>query len=258
MGTKLTPLVTVVGPTASGKTALAIELAEKFQGEIICADSRTVYKGMDIGTAKPSHEERKRIPHHLLDVVQPDQEFNVADFKRLAEASISDIQASGKLPIMVGGSGLYIDSVLFDYKFAAKDAPRDTQNPRHLSKEVHQQKSSLRPQTLIIGLDVNRNELKTRIEKRVDVMVQAGLVEEVEQLLATYPHSKALLAPGYKAFAEFVQGRLSLDEAKALFIQNDRQLAKRQRTWFKRNKSIHWLSDPKESVAIVTTFLNNL
>ena len=110
-------LISIVGPTASGKTALAIRVAEELSGEIICADSRTVYKGLDIATAKPSRDERNRVPHHALDVVTPDEPFTVADFKQLADKAIKDIQDRGKIPILVGGSGLYIDAVLFNYSF---------------------------------------------------------------------------------------------------------------------------------------------
>lgn len=250
------PLVVIVGPTASGKTALAIELALQLDGEIICADSRTVYKGMDIGTAKPTPEERAKIPHHLLDVVDPDEDFTVADFKRLAEAAIKDIKSRGKLPIMVGGSGLYIDAVLFDYQFASEDAPRDSKNPRHLSKDVSRQKNNLREDAIVIGLEVSRDVLKQRIADRVDGMVDGGFLDEVTQLSANFPDSKALHAPGYKAFLEYLNGRLTLLEAKALFIKNDYQLAKRQMTWFKRNPSIQWVGHPSEAVDIATTLVN--
>ncbi len=253
------PLVVIVGPTASGKTALAIKLAEKFNGEILCADSRTVYKGMDIGTAKPSIEEQKHIPHHLLDVAEPNQAFTVADFKRLALTSIEDIHDRGKLPIMVGGSGLYIDAVLFDYKFAPRKAPRDPHNPRHLDKEVSQHKSTLRPKTIIVGLDINREKLKKRIEERVDSMLQAGLEAEARALGSKYGWGvEPMRAPAYAATRGYVFGEYDLETARLLFARADLKLAKKQRTWFKRNKSIHWVNDPKESVDIVTTFLNNL
>ena len=124
------PLVVIVGPTASGKTALAIHLAEKYNGEIVCADSRTVYKGLDIGTAKPSVSEQQRVRHHLIDVVEPDGTFSVADFKMLAVEAINDIESRGKLPILVGGSGLYIDAVVYDFSFS-DGTKRDESNPRH-------------------------------------------------------------------------------------------------------------------------------
>lgn len=252
------PLIAVVGPTASGKTALAIELAKMFDGEIICADSRTVYKGLDIGTAKPTLAERRAIKHHLLDVVEPDEKFTVADFKKLATEAVRKITDQQRLPILTGGSGLYVDSFLFDYQFSRIDSERNPQNPRHLAEHVPQRKSKLRENTCIIGLQVPRDDLRHRISSRVEQMVASGLVEEVDRLKRKYSHSKALDAPGYKAIANYLEGHISLDEAKALFIRNDMNLAKRQITWFKRNKSIHWVNNREEAVEIATTFLNKL
>lgn len=251
-------VLVIVGSTASGKSALALQLAEQVGGEIICADSRTVYKGMDIGTAKPTAQERAAVPHHLLDVVEPDEPFTAADFKRLAQAAIHEIHGRNRLPIIVGGSGLYIDALLFDYGFSSALAARDPLNPRHLNKSEPRQQRPLRPHTLVIGLDVPREQLKTRIEKRVEVMLEAGFIDEIKGLVADYPDSKALLAPGYKAFTEYLTGRLSLDEAKALFARNDYQLAKRQMTWFRRNKSIHWLGEPSTYLEDCLKLLNKL
>lgn len=249
------PLIVIVGPTASGKSALGMELAKKFNGEIICADSRTVYKKLDIGTAKPTKADQEAVPHHLLDVVSPDEPFTVADFQQLANKAIENILKKNKVPIMVGGSGLYVDAVLYNYGFSKEGTPRDKQNPRHLSKDAPSSKQELRPDTLIIGLSVERDVLKQRITKRVDSMLEQGLLEEVEWLMKTYPKSKAMLAPGYKAFSEHINGRIKLQEAKELFIRNDYQLAKRQMTWFKRNKSIHWLTQQRQAVELVATFL---
>jgi tRNA dimethylallyltransferase len=282
------PLVVIVGETGSGKSALAMELAERFNGEIICADSRTVYKGMDIGTAKPSAADQAKIPHHLLDVVRPDQSFTAAEFKRLATKAIADIHDRGRLPIMVGGTGLYIDSVIFDYDFrppadperraelqklsieqlqAQLEAegiplPRNERNPRHLVRAletggVPANKQALLPWTLVIGLQVDREELRRRITARVEEMVRAGFVMEVKQLVQKYGEDiEALQAPGYKAFRQYLQGDISPEEARALFIKNDLALAKRQRTWFRRNKSIQWVDDPSTAVELTTTFLN--
>lgn len=252
------PLLVIVGPTASGKSALAMDLAERLNGELICADSRTVYKGMNIGTAKPSEEERRSIPHHLLDVVEPDQTFTVADFKMLANSAIKDISERDKLPIMVGGSGMYVDSVLFDYEFAPAGTSRDATNPRHIDSEYRHDKKPLRENTLIVGLDVPREVLRERISRRVDAMIQAGFLKEVKRLTADYPDSRALLAPGYNAFSEHLAGHLSEAEAKALFIRNDMNLAKRQMTWFRRNKSIHWLSEPNTYLKDAVGLLNKL
>src|SRR5688572_21256799 len=133
------PLIVIAGPTASGKSALAMKVAKKYNGEIICADSRTVYKGMDIGTAKPSAVDRKEVPHHLLDIVQPNQPFTAADFKEQALAAIDDISGRGKLPIMVGGTGLYIDSVIFDYRFGDPADPDKRAQLQDMTLEQLQQ-----------------------------------------------------------------------------------------------------------------------
>lgn len=251
-------LLVIVGPTASGKSDLAMKLARGCDGEIVCADSRTVYRGLDIGTAKPSKADQQEVGHHLLDVVEPDESFTVADFKRLAEQAIEDIQQREKLPILVGGSGLYIDAVLYGYEFPDEDALRDNQNPRHVSKEEPRRQLGLRKDALVIGIDVDRTELKSRISTRIEQMVADGFVGEAKQLQADYPGSKALLTPGYKAFLEHITGHISLEEAKALFIKNDYQLSKRQMTWFRRNKSIHWLSNPSTYVEDTIGLLNKL
>lgn len=251
-------LLVVVGPTASGKSDLAMRIAKILDGEIICADSRTVYKGLDIGTAKPSGNDRKEVTHHLLDVVDPDEPFTAADFKAMAEQAIDDIQGRSKLPIMVGGSGLYIDALLFNYAFSDADAPRDETNPRHLSKNVSRVKSKMRGDAVVIGLNVPREMLKKRITDRIDGMLAEGLLEEVKFVQENYPHSKALLAPGYKAFGQYLAGHITLAEAKALFIKNDYNLAKRQMTWFRRNKNIHWLNNPNTYVEDVRKLLNKL
>lgn len=252
------PLVVIVGPTASGKTALAIELAQKRDGEIVCADSRTVYKGLDIGTAKPTPKEQAAVPHHLLDVVEPDEPFTVADFKRLADEAIADIAARGKVPILVGGSGLYVDAVIYDYTFSDQQAPKDPKNPRHLSSDIQKTDTKLRKNICIIGLDTEREVLKRRITERVDRMIHAGFLDEVRWAKENYPNSKALDSTSYKAFMKYLDGSLTLDEAKALFVRNDYQLAKRQMTWFKRNNSIQWCTNRDKVVDIATTFLSKI
>lgn len=284
------PLVVIVGETASGKSALAMELAERFNGEIICADSRTVYKGMDIGTAKPSTADRKRIRHHLLDVVRPDQPFTAADFKRLATEATTDIHNRGKLPILVGGTGLYIDSVIFDYDFrppadptrraelqklsveALQEqlemegiaVPQNARNPRHLIRAletggVPASKQALLPWTLVIGLSRDREELKRRIRQRAEAMINAGVIEELQGLLNRYPRElESLQSTAYKAFSRHLSGELSLDEAKELFIKNDLHFAKRQRSWFKRNQSIYWFAEAASARAWVINWLMDI
>lgn len=290
-GSNIPPLVVVVGPTASGKSALGLELARRFNGEIIAADARTLYKGMDIGTAKPTMSDRAEIPHHLLDVTTPDKPITVADFQRLANEAIEDISKRGRLAIMVGGSGLYIDAVLFDFQFLgpadrrlreelmdlpveelqrrvlAKGLvlPQNARNPRHLMRAIEtdgamQRQTQLRPRTLILGLNPNRETLRGRIAERIESMMVAGLIDEVTYLARHYGWDiEAMRAPAYKAFRPYVEGVISLEEAKVQFLRNDVQLAKRQRTWFKRNNSIHWLTNRDKiaaSVDLVTTILN--
>lgn len=282
-------LVVILGPTASGKSDLALMLAKKFNGEIICADSRTVYKGMDLGTAKPDVSEQKAVIHHLLDVVNPDQSYNAVDFKRDALEAIDDITNRQKVPFLVGGSGMYIDSVVFGYQFRPVNVKfrdelelldldelqkraigvgldkgsLDFKNKRRLIRMVEtggivQKNTKLRKDTLIIGLDIDREKLYRRIEDRVDAMIESGFNEEVKRLYEKYDQNlKAFDAPGYRPFFRYLENKISLDDAKQEFIRNDKLLARKQKTWFKRNKSIHWVDNSSKAVEITTTFLNN-
>ncbi len=228
-------LVAIVGETASGKSALALQLAERYNGELIAADSRTVYKGMDIGTAKPSAAEQKHVPCHLLDVITPDQTFTAADFQRLANQAIKDIQSRGKLPIIVGGTGLYVDAVLYNFTFK----PAKTAQP-------------LRPGAVIIGLQIPREELKQRVTERVEQMFVQGLEHEVQNVANTYGwHSPGLSAIGYKEFQPYFAGQQSLEKTKQLIITHTLQYAKRQRTWFKRNPDIQWCSSFEQASATI-------
>lgn len=257
MATKVAPLVVIIGPTASGKTALGIELAKEFNGEIICADSRTIYKGMNIGTAKPTIEEQCGVPHHLLSFLEPDQRYSAAQFKNDALRLIDVITKRGKLPIIVGGTGLYIDSVLFNYQFAPPNAERDTLNPRHLNSQNSIKNIDLRPNTAVLGLDPGKDELAKRIKARVEVMINNGFEKEVKQLLNIYgADNEAMSGIGYKTFVKYVHGEISKADAVEEFIKGDSSLAKRQRTWFKRNKSIHWIQKQSEAVELVTTLLS--
>lgn len=252
------PLLVVVGETASGKSALAMELAQKFNGEIICADSRTVYKGMDIGTAKPTTEDRRKIPHHLLDVASPDEKFSVADFKKLAEAAVADITSRRKLPMLVGGTGLYIDSVLFNYQFSRDGAERDETNPRHLRNADQSDRQNIRPDVLVIGLKIDRDELKARIAERVRRMLAAGLEDEARGLAKRYGwHTSPLQTIGYQEFEALFNGEQNLDETKSAIIRGTLAYARRQRTWFKRNKHIRYISNLAEAVELTTTWLHN-
>lgn len=239
-------LICVVGETAAGKSALALKLAQQFNGEIICADSQTIRRGVDIGTSKPSSVEQKLVPHHLLDIIEPDQKFSAAQFQQQANKAIEDISGRGKLPIMVGGTGLYIDGVAYNYQFGVAGEP---------------DRGTLRPNTLIIGLKIEREELNERISKRVDAMLAAGLESEVKAQADEYGwDSEALRGVGYAQWNDYFEGGKSLAETRLAIIRATKDLAKRQRTWFKRNKSIQW-SDTSvkwlEIVDTVTTFLDN-
>lgn len=283
-------LLVIVGETASGKTALSLELAERLDGEIICADSWTVRKGVDIGSAKPTPEERQKVPHHLLDVVGPDEDFTAAVFKRLANKAIKDISDRGKLPIMVGGTGLYVDGVIYDFDFLpagdrkereelnrlsiAKLLERieyskldlgdvDTRNKRRLirlieTKGMRPTRQPLRENTLLIGLKTDRAVIEQRIISRLDDMLAAGLEDEVRGLVERYGwEAEGLKGIGYAQWRGYFEGSQSLPETRSKIIKATFEYAKRQRTWFKRNKSIHWFQTPVDVdkiVESVTTF----
>lgn len=281
------PLIVIVGVTASGKSALSMEIAKKYNGEIICADSRTVYRGMDIGTAKPSEADRFEIPHHMLDIIDVDEFFTAAEFKRQSTSIIKSISDRGKLPIIVGGTGLYVDGVIFDYAFLPpvpleereylqslsigelqekiRDLgirmPENSKNPRHLIRAIETNgavpvKKSIREHTLMLGIDADSQTIRERISKRVDHMLSLGLEDEVSMLFEKYPgDSPGLQSTGYKAFKDYIESSIGIDEAKQRFINNDYQLARRQRTWFKRNKSIHWIKSSSEADTLVNSFL---
>lgn len=287
-----TPLVVITGETASGKSELAMRVAKNLNGELICADSWTVYKGFDIGTAKPSKKDQSEIPHHLIDVADPRIGFNAALFQRMAQQLISDIAKKGKLPILVGGTGLYIDSILFDYSFlppSTTTAQReqlnklsleeliketkkrnlntqdiDMRNKRRIIRLIENDgrrpsKKQLRSNTVIIGMRLPLGELRERIIRRIDAMVEAGFVEEVRTLGSQYGWGcEPMRAPGYRAFADYIAGSITLEQAKERFRQNDLKLAKKQRTWFKRNKSIQWFSSADEAYAYIGSIKNYL
>ncbi len=236
---QLPALLVIVGETASGKSGLAMEAARKFNGELICADSRTVYKGMNVGTAKPSLQDQAEIPHHLLDVVEPDERFSAGMFKELALKAIDDIAARGKLPILVGGTGLYIDAVILDYQFD------------------HKTKGELRENTLVIGLKPNRTELRRRIEARVEQMFRAGLRKEVEELASKYGWDHwSMTGIGYREFKDYEDKKKSMTQVKQAIARNTQViLAKHQRTWFKRHIFIEWFEDPKLAVSRVEDWL---
>ncbi|MEO6513181.1 MAG: tRNA (adenosine(37)-N6)-dimethylallyltransferase MiaA [Candidatus Saccharimonadales bacterium] len=286
--TELPPLLVIVGETASGKSQLALELAKKFNGEIIAGDARTMYRGMDIGTAKPSPEDRLQVRHHLLDELNPNEPITAHLFKQRAQRAINDISQRGKLPILVGGSGLYIDSLLYDYSFNTPADPEERarlgglsveqlqatitgqglalpendQNPRHLIRVIETAgkvapKNELRTQTLVLGVGVDRDVLRQRIADRVDQMLANGLENEVRRLVSVYGWDGQLgQTIGYKEFKNYLEGDENVADVRAAIIRDTCAYAKRQRTWFNRNQAIVYLSSLEQYVDLVTTWLN--
>lgn len=253
------PLVVIVGPTASGKSDLAMMIAKKYGGEIISADSQTIRRDMDIGTAKPSASDRRAVKHHLLDIVGPYDDFNAAQFQNLAKKAIEEIARRGKLSILAGGTGLYVDALLYDFKFSKESARRDEQNPRHLAKDAPSKREKLRPNTLIIGLEINKEELKERIERRVEQIFEQGFIQEVKSLIKKHgPPPKRFDAIGYSIILSNTDSEGRVDElaAKERFAIADRQYAKRQLTWFKRNKDINWIKNYHQADELVSNFVS--
>lgn len=286
---EVVPIVVIVGETASGKTAAAIELAKRVSGEIICADSRTVYKHMNIGTAKPSQLEQYQVRHHLIDVVEPNESFSAAQFQELAQKCIQEIYGRGKVPIIVGGTGLYIDSILFNYTFTSKadtqfrnnleqmgddklttimntknidTSSLNTKNRRHVIRAIERdgavpKNTKLRQNTFVAGLRLDRDVLKQRISLRVDQMFNDGFLDEVASLANRFGwDNESMSGIGYRVAREYFHGSTSVDSVKTAFIQRDLSLAKRQRTWFKRNRHIHWYSSPGRLIDEAVAFLN--
>lgn len=293
-------LVVICGPTAGGKTALALHLAEHFGVEIVSADSRQVYRGMDIGTAKASLEERARVRHHLIDVVDPDEEFTASDFLEQGRIALNAIADRRHLPLVVGGTGFYIDALLrglvdapgadpalrqelaewelqqgpgslharlqaVDPAMAARLTPLDQvriiralevyyQSGQRLSDLQGQHAAAKSPyRALFIGLAPERELLYSRIDQRVDEMMQAGLIEEVQKLFEQgySPDLKALKTIGYQECVNYLSGNASLEDTLNLIQRNSRRYAKRQLTWFRKNKEIIWLDSPREFAKVL-------
>ena len=276
----------IVGPTAVGKTKMSIELAKQLNGEIISGDSMQIYRGMDIGTAKATMDERQGIPHHLIDEKNPDEPYSVAAFQQTVRAKMEEIKSRGKLPIIVGGTGLYIKSVLYDYEFAGESESKEIDEAKygHLSNEelhaklaavdeagakdihpnnrkrviraleiyetsgvkksemIEKQEHKMIYDACLIGLTDDRTVLYDRINKRVDVMYETGLVEEVKALFdeGIPAESQSIRAIGYKELYDYFKGFISLEESKELIKRNSRRYAKRQYTWFNNQMDVTW------------------
>lgn len=290
-------VVFIVGPTAVGKTKLTVELAKKLDGEVIYADSMQIYKEMDIGTAKPSMEEREGIPHYLIDEVTPESDFSVAEFEARAKEHIQAILSRGKVPIVSGGTGLYVNALLYEMDFGnavSNEELRQTLesesktygkeyvyrklqeidpkgaekiHPNNLVKviralEINYEtgenlgdfkedlKLTAEFEPILIGLNRKRKDLYERINKRVDLMMEEGLIKEVEALLEKGydPELKAFRGLGYKEIIRYLQGENTKNDAIRILKKNTRRYAKRQITWFKRYSFIKWfLVDRYES-----------
>ncbi|WP_319805499.1 tRNA (adenosine(37)-N6)-dimethylallyltransferase MiaA [Cytobacillus firmus] len=292
-------LAVLIGPTAVGKTKLSILLAKRFNAEIISGDSMQIYKSMDIGTAKIKEEEMEGIPHHLIDIKNPEDPFSAAEFQELVRSKITEITSRGKLPMIVGGTGLYIQSVIYDYQFS--DAPSDEEFRKTLEKRAERegndalfkellaidpesaekihpnnirrvvraleiyhcsgktmsqyqenQDPELLYNTALIGLTMDRDTLYERINLRVEIMMKEGLLEEVRSLYDQgLKDCQSIQAIGYKELYEYINGRVSLEDAVGNLKQNSRRYAKRQLTWFRNKMNVEWFdmsdtADPHE------------
>ncbi|QWC24601.1 tRNA (adenosine(37)-N6)-dimethylallyltransferase MiaA [Bacillus haikouensis] len=281
-------LIVLIGPTAVGKTKTSIHLAKSFNAEIISGDSMQIYKGMDIGTAKINIEEMEGVPHHLIDIKDPKESFSAAEFQQLVREKISEIHSRGKIPMIVGGTGLYIQSVIYDYQFT--DSPGDAEYRCTLEERVKDEgigplydelqridpsaAKNIHPnntrrviraleifhctgetmtdyqssqiddplyETALLGLTMDRDKLYDRINKRVDIMVEEGLIEEVQTLYNQGVHNvQSVQAIGYKEIYEYLEGRISFDRAIETLKQNSRRYAKRQLTWFRNKMDVTW------------------
>ena len=283
-------VIVICGPTASGKTALSIELAKKINGEIISSDSMQIYKDMNIGTAKPTQEEMQGIQHYLLDFVEPNQRYSVAEYKKDAENAIEKILSKGKIPIVVGGTGLYVDSLIYGIEY--QDIKLDEEYRKELEKrveaegleELYNEAQKIDPQSIekisrndkkrilrileiykatgknkteqeiesrkngvkydykVFAINMEREKLYERINMRVDIMIENGLIEEVENLLEKYNEfPTAMQGLGYKEVVEYLQGKISKEEMIEKIKRETRRYAKRQLTWFRKNKQTIWI-----------------
>ena len=287
----LKPKVIVIGgPTASGKTALSIELAKAIDGEIVSADSMQIYQEMDIGTAKPTEEEKQNIKHYMLDIIKPNQRYSVADYKKDAKEAIRKIIKKGKTPIVIGGTGLYIDSLIYEIEYPeleidisyrkeleeiadkegllglyekAKTIDKDAMEKISVNDrkrilrvlEIYHQtgktKTELEKESRkepefdyrMFAIDMNREVLYDRINRRVDIMIENGLIEEVKKIYEKYKEfPTAMQALGYKEVVEYLENKITKEEMIEKIKMESRRYAKRQLTWFRKNKETKWLN----------------
>ena len=284
-------VIVICGPTASGKTALSIELAKRINGEIVSADSMQIYTDMDIGTAKPTEEEMQGIKHYLIDVVLPSQRYSVADYKKDAKKAIKEIIDKGKNPIVVGGTGLYIDSLIYEIEYS--NIEFDENYRKKLEEEVqkegleklYEKAKKIDPQAIekiskndkkrilrileiynatgknkttqekesrkkepeydyrVFALNWDRETLYNRIEKRVDIMINNGLIDEVEEILKKYKEfPTAMQGLGYKEVVKYLNGEFTKEQMIEIIKKDTIHYAKRQLTWFRKNKDTIWLN----------------
>jgi tRNA dimethylallyltransferase len=290
-------LIIILGPTASGKSELAIKLAKRFKGQIVSADSRQIYQEMDIGTNKLTKKQMVGIKHYLIDLIKPSQGFTLAQYKKLAVKAIKYIQKRGKLPFLVGGTGLYIQAVVDNLQIPRVKPNKKLRNKleKLTNQELWQQLKKLDPLTivtidprnkrrliralevclitkkpfsqqrkkgqplfdvLLIGLKVNKKTLKQRIGQRVEQMLKTGLIKETKKLVKKYSFElPAMSGIGYQEVSQYLQDKITLQQTKGLIKQHTRQYARRQLTWFKRDKRIKWVSNYQEAQKAITDFL---
>ncbi|PCF42523.1 tRNA (adenosine(37)-N6)-dimethylallyltransferase MiaA [Staphylococcus delphini] len=302
-------IIAIVGPTASGKTELGVALAKAIDGEVISGDSMQVYQGMDIGTAKVTPDEMNGIPHHLIDILKPDETYSAYDFQQQAQQLITDITARGKVPIIVGGTGLYIQSVIYDYQFDDETISPETEQrvaeqmaelKSYTNEALHDylgtfdpnSQSEIHPNnrkrveraisyylstkkvlsnrkkstqltenydTLLVGIEMSRDTLYSRINSRVDKMLSHGLLDEVQELIELgYESCQSMQAIGYKEIIPVIKNEMPLDEAITLLKQHSRNYAKRQMTWFTNKLNVHWLDREKMSLTSMLSELKPL
>lgn len=302
-------VIVIVGPTASGKTALSIELAKQIKGEIVSCDSMQIYKDMNIGSAKPSLEEMQGIKHYMIDIVEPDKRFSVAEYKKQAEQAIEEILSKGKMPIVIGGTGLYADSLIYgieypeiefdknyrnelenlanskeglsnlyekakeiDSKAIEKISPNDKKRILRILEiyhstgktktelEAESRKNEVKYDYRVFVINMDRQILYNRINKRVEIMIENGLIEEVKNLLDKYKEfPTAMQGLGYKEVVEYLNGYLTKDEMIEKIKQETRRYAKRQLTWFRKNKNTIWidgLNDLQSNINIILEGIN--